>query len=179
MRDYLHDVKYLFMKWFLLVFLFVSASVQAQTFIVVRHGEKAVVAADATAREKSDPPLSEAGLKRAERLANLLADEPIVEIWSTNYKRTQSTVAVVAENAGVRIQIYSSKPDSTAALIQRIKGFSEGVFVIAGHSNTLDDIVNFITGEIIIPADLDESEYDNLFVLRKEGEKFVLERRKY
>lgn len=167
------------MKWTLLLFLLISSGLQAQTFIVVRHGEKAVVATDATSMEKSDPPLSEAGMQRAERLATILKDQPIVEIWSTPYRRTQATVAVVAENAGVQIQKYSPRADSTAALIKRIKEFDEGVFLIAGHSNTLDDIVNSITGETTIPGDLDESDYGNLFFLRKEGEKFVLERKRY
>lgn len=167
------------MKWLLIPALLFSVAAMGQTIYVVRHGEKAVVAADATAKEKSDPPLSEAGLQRADRLAGLLKDQPVTEIWSTPYLRTRATVGKVSEQSGIQVQNYSPRPDSTQALVQRLKGLSKGVIVIAGHSNTVDDIVNSITGQSAIPGDLDESEYDNLFVLRKEGGGFVLERRKY
>lgn len=167
------------MKWILALALFFTVEAGAQTIYVVRHGEKAVVAPDASMKEKSDPPLSEEGLQRAIRLAGILKGEKVSEIWSTPYQRTRLTVAKVAEQAGVAIQDYKPRPDSTNALIQRVTSLNEGVVVIAGHSNTVDDIVNAITGQNSIPGDLDESIYDNLFILRKENGKFVLETRKY
>jgi len=167
------------MKWLLFPVLLIAGTLSAQTIYVVRHGEKAVPAADATAKEKSDPPLSEAGLQRADRLALLLNQQPVTEIWSTPYIRTRATVAKLSERWQVPVQTYQPHPDSTRQMLRHVLQRADGVVVIAGHSNTVDDIVNSITGEASLPGDLDESEYDNLFVLRKEGGKFVLERRKY
>jgi hypothetical protein len=88
-------------------------------------------------------------------------------------------VAKVAEQSGLEVQIYSPRTDSTKKLIESMRALNAGTVLITGHSNTVDDIVNGITGEGHIPGDLDESEYDNLFVLRKEGGKWIFERRKF
>jgi hypothetical protein len=48
-----------------------------------------------------------------------------------------------------------------------------------GHSNTVDDIVNALTGEKSIPGDLQDSEYDNLFVVTYKGKKATFERLKF
>ena len=61
------------------------------------------------------------------------------------------------------------------ALIHRLAQLPSGTVLIAGHSNTVDDLVNGLTGEKTIPGDLDESRYGDLFILRKKDGKFVLE----
>ena len=43
--------------------------------------------------------------------------------------------------------------------------------LIVGHSNTVDDVVNKLCGEIKVPADLPDSEYDNLYLVIKKGKK--------
>ena len=48
-----------------------------------------------------------------------------------------------------------------------------------GHSNTVDDIVNKLSGEIKIPADLMDSEYDNLYIITRKGKKMIFSQRKY
>jgi hypothetical protein len=46
-----------------------------------------------------------------------------------------------------------------------------------GHSNTVDDIVNALTGENKL-KDLEDSEYNRLFVVRMRGKKVFFEERK-
>jgi len=51
--------------------------------------------------------------------------------------------------------------------------------LIVGHSNTVDDIVNGLTGSRAVPGDLQDSEYNNLFVIRVLRKKVSFERKKY
>ncbi len=167
------------MRIVFLLLCLAACSAHAQTIYVVRHAEKQVVAADADQMMQRDPELSELGMQRAVRLAELLKAVPVSAIYSTPFRRTKATVAKVAEQSGLEVQIYSPRADSTRKLIENMRALNAGTILITGHSNTVDDIVNGITGESHIPGDLDESEYDNLFVLRKEAGKWIFERRKF
>ena len=48
-----------------------------------------------------------------------------------------------------------------------------------GHSNTVDDIVNKLCGEIKIPKDLPDTEYDNLYIVTKKGNRMKFENKTY
>jgi phosphohistidine phosphatase SixA len=77
------------------------------------------------------------------------------------------------------VRLYSSKPDSLDAFIQQIKNIHRGDVLIVGHSNTVDDIVNKLAGRIMVPGDLKDSEYDNLFILKRKGSRYEFKREKY
>ena len=81
----------------------------------------------------------------------------------------------MAEKWNRVVQSYSPRADSTDALLRRLARLPAGTVLIAGHSNTVDDLVNGLTGENSIPGDLDESRYGDLFILRKKDGKFILE----
>ena len=84
----------------------------------------------------------------------------------------------MSEQIGVPIVFYQPSKDSTDALITRLKEFKDNV-VVVGHSNTVDDLVNKLTGRMDVPGDLPDSEYDNLFIVTKKGKKWLFERKKY
>lgn len=148
-----------------------------RTIYVVRHAEK-VAATDTTVKmSASDPPLSEAGKVRAIVLREELKNKKISRIYSTNYLRTISTAQPLAEVTGVKIELYNTR-DSLDQLIEQVKNMKANVLIV-GHSNTVDDIVNKITGETNIPGDLADSQYDNLFIIREKGGKWRFERRKF
>lgn len=151
----------------------------SRTIYVVRHAEKAVVPASADRMMASDPPLSTAGEQRAEALKSLLANNNIREIYSTPYKRTVATVTPLSNATGVAIVNYSPRPDSTNAMISRVLAGKKGNVVIAGHSNTVDDIVNGIAGKSVIGGDLPDSVYNALFILRVKGRNVKYERKNY
>ena len=44
---------------------------------------------------------------------------------------------------------------------------------------TIDDIANKLCGETVVPGDLDEKEYSNLFVVKRKGLKYVFKRKQY
>lgn len=153
-----------------LLFSLVLLSSCVQTYYVVRHGEKEVQTASMT----SDVPLSEKGAARAAALKDLLKDKKIKTIYSTKTQRTQNTAKPTADYFKLSILPYGPFPDS--AFINNLKSIKGNVLIV-GHSNTVDDIVNGLTGHKYIPSDLPDSAYSNLFMIKKKGKKMVFEKR--
>lgn len=152
----------------------------SNTIYVVRHAEKASGIDMASMKPSTDPPLTIEGEERALALKQLLGSKNVKHIFSTNTLRTTSTAKPLKElYLGMPIQIYSSRPDSMNAFIQRIKAIKKGDILIVGHSNTIDDIANKIAGSIVVPGDLNESIYDNLFILKRKGDKYIFTNGKY
>jgi len=150
------------------------------TYYIVRHAEKAPVEAGASAMMASDPPLSPAGEQRAIELRQTLRGEKIKHVFSTNFKRTLSTAQPLNETMGsTAIAIYSSKKDSLDLFIEKLQAIKKGNVLVVGHSNTIDDIANKLCDKKVVPGDLKETQYDNLFVVKRKGKKFVFTYKKY
>jgi broad specificity phosphatase PhoE len=167
------------MRYFLLGMLVIAASC-SNTYYIVRHAEKTVMTKDSANMMAANPPLSEAGKVRAFGLRDELKNNHIRYIFSTNTIRTISTAQPLSElNGNIPIQIYSPVKDSLLPFVNRLKAIQKGNVLVIGHSNTVDDIVNALCGEIKIPADLKDGEYDNLFIVKRKGKKMSFEQRKY
>jgi len=139
---------------------------------VVRHAEKA----DQEPNMTSDVPLSVAGQQRAVALKEVLKNKKISYVFSTNTIRTTTTAKPTADRFGLTIQTYGPRPDS--AFIAKLKALKKNTLIV-GHSNTVDEIVNGLTGTRAVPGDLQDSEYNNLFVVRVLRKKVSFERKKY
>ena len=152
----------------------------SNTIYVVRHAEKASGIDMATMKPSTDPPLTIEGEERALALKQVLGSKNVKHIFSTNTLRTISTAKPLKElYLGMPIQIYSSRPDSMDAFIQNIKTIKKGDVLIVGHSNTIDDLANKLVGTKVVPGDLNESIYDNLFILKRKGDKYIFTNGKY
>ena len=123
---------------------------------VVRHAEKSTTPAD-------NPILSASGTERAISLRETLKNKKIKKIYSTNTTRTQNTVAPLAEVLHIKTAIYPARPDSN--FIKTLKSNATNQLVV-GHSNTIDDVVNMLVGSKVIPDDLPDAAYDNLYVVK-------------
>jgi 2,3-bisphosphoglycerate-dependent phosphoglycerate mutase len=155
------------------------ASCGSQRYYVVRHAEKAIVTKDSSGFTPANPPLSEPGQVRAIVLREELKNEHIGYIFSTNYNRTIATAKPLSELKNIAIENYSPSKDSLDAFIARLRSINKKNVLVVGHSNTVDDIVNKLTGQTNIPGDLKDSDYDNLYIIRKRKRKMEFSQRKY
>jgi 2,3-bisphosphoglycerate-dependent phosphoglycerate mutase len=145
-------------------------SCKTTTYYIVRHAEK-----ETTNTMTSDVPLSDAGKQRAEALKYLLQKENIKHIFSTNFIRTKSTAQPLAGAINVPIEIYDPKDQ---AFVSKLKSL-DGNILIVGHSNTVDDLVNELSGKKELNGDLPDSEYGDLFIVRKKGNKITFEKKHF
>jgi phosphohistidine phosphatase SixA len=164
---------------FSLMTVFILSSC-GNTFYIVRHAEKAKPLAGMSVLEANDPPLSDSGNIRALALKDRLKGENIHYIFSTNYKRTINTAKPLDEYlATVQTQYYNPRKDSTDAFITKLKIIKKGNVLVVGHSNTVDDIANLLCGSIVVPGDLKDSDYDNLYEIKRRGDKYTFKGKTY
>jgi phosphohistidine phosphatase SixA len=168
------------MPRFILYLLIITfSSCGSVKYYIVRHAEKETPSEGVTMSTPNDPPLSAAGRVRAIELREALKTKRIQYIFSTNTIRTISTAKPLNEMRGAtHIELYNTR-DSLDYLIAKLKGISKGNSLIVGHSNTVDDIVNKLCGEIKIPKDLPDSEYDNLYIVTKRGNRYSFQNKTY
>jgi 2,3-bisphosphoglycerate-dependent phosphoglycerate mutase len=126
------------------------------TIIVIRHAEKVIDP------NNPDVDLSPAGQARAQELVRVFGDAGINAIYATQFKRTQQTVKPLADKLGLPVYQVNSK--DTGDLVTQIRAQNSGqVVLVAGHNNTVPDIVAALGGPTfpIIP----ETEFDNLYIV--------------
>ena len=127
---------------------------------VVRHAEKAA--------DPKDPPLSPAGVVRAEALARVLEGAEIAAIYSSETQRTESTVRPLSERIGIPISHGAPMGDDAAAYARQLaadvlaKHRGQNV-VIVNHSNTVPMIVETLSGQAMSP--MSDYEYATLFIV--------------
>jgi phosphohistidine phosphatase SixA len=136
------------------------------TVYLVRHAEKA-------ASPAADPPLLEAGTKRAEELARKLGKSGIKTIYISQYQRTKLTAEPLARQLGissteipVRMSATSPRelsPQYLTEMAERISSGGGNVLVV-GHNNTVPAIIKALGGDISMPL-IDETVFDDLFVV--------------
>jgi broad specificity phosphatase PhoE len=162
-----------FIPLLLLVLLACSSSREATrpsgttTVYVVRHAE--------TPPTSPDPSLSDQGRERARQLATTLADAGIEVIFTTELARTRQTAEPLAQTLDVPITVR----DAGRALADEIRATHAGQAVlVVGHSNTVPQVVEALSGKTIAPIGHDE--HDRLYVVTLvEGEPARLEERRY
>ena len=133
-------------------------TVSCQLYLV-RHAEKQAIAGE------KDPPLTMQGEQRARALAEALIGRTVNQLYATGYKRTQATLAPVAQARGLNIQIYDAHQSGAFLTALLTQGCPDGV-LIAGHSNTLPELLR--SAGIAEPAkEFDESRYGELFVIER------------
>jgi len=106
----------------------IGASCDAKPVMVIlmRHAEKA--------SEDPDAELSDQGRERARRIANLLANTGATRLFATEVKRTQQTLAPLAERTQQKVLVRPAR--ELATLGGELAAMPPGtVAVVAHHSN--------------------------------------------
>lgn len=153
------------MRLLLLIFalaLPMSTFAQSSTVvIVVRHAEKAT-------DDPRDPTLSETGQARARALAKALEHASLDAAYSTQYRRTRLTAEPAAKAAGLDVQVRPIDGRNAATyaddLARDLRALPAGsTALVVGHSNTVPDLVQAISGQAAAP--MPETEYDRYTVI--------------
>lgn len=130
---------------------------------LVRHAEKAP---ESEAEDPRDPPLGEAGRRRAGSLARLLEPAGVTAIYSTELERTRRTAAPLARALGLPVRPYD--PRALDALAERLRR-RPGRSLVVGHSNTTPALVALLGGDPGEPID-EPTEFDRLYILVLRGD---------
>jgi broad specificity phosphatase PhoE len=91
----------------------------------------------------------------------------ITAIYSTNYKRTKSTVAPLAEAKKIDITIYDPK-NLKGFSLKLLSDNSGGIIIISGHSNTTPALANLLLGEEKF-SQFEDDDYGNLLIITTSG----------
>lgn len=126
------------------------------TFFLVRHAEKETTG--------TDPDLTPDGQARAEELQRVLKNIPLSAVYATIYKRTQHTAQPTATDQGLSVQIYDPLvyEPLTNNVLQNHRGHA---VLVVGHTNTIPKLLNYLTGTNDFPADIPDSQFDNLYIV--------------
>ncbi|KYG73641.1 hypothetical protein AWW68_13205 [Roseivirga spongicola] len=131
------------------------AQTDLTTFILVRHAEK-------SNDDPRDPSLSAEGEARAQKLAEVLAEQDIAAIYSTPFKRTRTTAEPLAQAKGLTVNVYDFR--SQTYLQDMLKKHKGSTILISGHSNTTPMVANILLGSEKFKQ-LDEKEYGMIFIV--------------
>jgi phosphohistidine phosphatase SixA len=153
------------MKRLVVAFLLSAIAAHAQSIFIVRHAEKA--------SSERDTALSDAGFKRAVCLAKTLRDTQIKFGFVTEFKRTQQTAEAEMKQARVTATVIPAADVAQTAALAK-KAAATGNVLIVGHSNTVPQIVQSLTGEATPgqapAAAMSDSEYDRLTIVQFSGD---------
>ena len=138
---------------------------EGAVFFIVRHAEK-----DTAGGSNAD--LIPVGRGRAEALKKMLKKVKIKGVYSTNVPRTIHTAEPTAKAKHQTVALYDAKKqaDLLRGLVEK-----KGKFLIVGHSNTINQLVNTLTGKTD-EKDLPDSDYSRLYIVsvKKMGDASVL-----
>ena len=120
----------------------IAENVQAgSTYYFIRHAEK-----DRSSSSQDNPPLTQAGIVRVEKWAELFSDVDFDAVYSTNFIRTRETARPTAEKNNLQITYY----DPISMDIEEFLKSTDGQNVlVVGHSDSTPKLVNAIIKLII------------------------------
>jgi phosphohistidine phosphatase SixA len=144
----------------LAVLLLSSSAMAHKGIFIVRHAEKA-------STTDPDTALAMQGEDRALALARLLRSAGVSHVFATHLKRTQQTVEPLVEQRGLTTTIVHA--DKTADLLKALKGLPpDAVAVVAGHSNTIPDILKGLG--VTTKIDIRDDQYGRVFLVTGAGQ---------
>ncbi|HRG66771.1 MAG TPA: histidine phosphatase family protein [Saprospiraceae bacterium] len=127
-----------------------------KVFYLIRHAEKDT--------QKTDPILSEAGIKRAERLTEIMRQSWLDAVYTTLTSRTMLTVDSITQYKGLSNNIYTND-NMKETFTEVMNSPSVNRILIVGHSNTIPPLANFLYGKTHFNKTIDDKTYDNFIIV--------------
>jgi phosphohistidine phosphatase SixA len=138
------------------------------TVLLVRHADIDLPALS------SDPPLNAAGRRRAAGLAHVVGGAGVTAVFTSTFARTIQTVGPLV----ARLGLVADRVPPPVVLAQQVTAGALGrVVVIAGHSNTIPEMIEAF--DVPAAPAIGEREFDNLFVVSVASGEARLLRLKY
>ena len=126
-----------------------------------RHAEKQII------KGEDNPELTKAGFVRSNALAEAMTDITAGLIYSSEYARTQQTVAPLANQWGSDIIIKTAK-NPEAQIEAALSNCNQHV-IIAGHSNTIPNLISLFG--VVEEITIEDNQYGDLFIIEWEDGK--------
>jgi len=128
-----------------------------KVFYLFRHAEKDTIPVD-------NPNLTQQGLDRSTKLADILRGTRVDAIYSTFFTRTLFTVDSLSDVKAMSVLPYDTK--ELKNLVQTIETDDEkNAIVIVGHSNSIPSLTNSLAKAEIFNSNWDEADYDNFIIV--------------
>ena len=146
----------------ILLICFISSNAFSLTnIILLRHAEK---------KSGYNPGLTSAGKKRAKSLIQLSKTYEITALYSSNYKRTKQTLKPLSNHLNLEINTSFNEFDFTGMLQDISSHFNNSTVVIAGHSHTIPDFINFLSPDLQFDG-IEYDDFSNLFLIHYQPDK--------
>lgn len=149
----------------------ISVAQETTTIYLIRHAEKATDGSN-------DPGLSDEGMDRVKVWGDYFEDKNISMYYTTTYKRASETASGTLSHSmhyppvpGTTYNVTMKTYDPMTLSLKKIAEDNSGKsVVIVGHSNTIPAQINALIGKKVY-ADMQESEYGNLYIIKITGNK--------
>ncbi len=129
----------------------------SKIFYLVRHAEK-------DTSIKDNPPLTEAGLDRAAKLADILRGTRIDAIYTTMTLRAMFTADSIAVIKAMKMLPYDKH--TLRDIIPDLRKDDEvNRILMVGHQNTVPAITNSLADKVIFSTIFDDDDYGNFIVV--------------
>lgn len=127
--------------------------------VLLRHAEKA--------GQQDDSPLTQAGVERAQKVAEILKNARINHIFSTRYKRNTQTASIIAEKLRLKVKIIHDESIENLKMVLTNLFQSDRVLFV-GHSDINIQLAEKLSGHLIGG----KAEYDDLHIMTREEGRF-------
>ena len=123
-----------------------------------------------------DPALSAKGLLRAEALVHAIGQVAIASIFTSSLKRTRQTASPLAAKLALGTELL---PDDDSFADDLRSGHYGTAVLIVGHSNTVPQLIEGMTGVSATSISIGEKNFDNLYLVTLTETESQLQRMKY
>ena len=152
---------------FISLILFVNSATPLayaqEAIFLIRHAEQML--------DVEDPPLTEAGYKRAKVWAGILEKADIKTVYTSKKRRTYQTGEFIAKALNIPLESVPRKEVTRLVDKIRVQNAGERVLIVT-HSRQMPKIFKELglSTEVAEKATFSKDEYGNLFIFVPEGE---------